>query len=181
MALITPRSARSIADGLTWARVASVVPLSILALNDLVGWFCAVYVVAAFTDAFDGMVARSATAAGYGADLDGLADVFFAIMTLIWIFVLIPGFYQEYWFPYIPAFVAVQGFLIHARVNEPGLSLPHLEFGRFAVFLFHTLLPVLIVAGNVPWFVYLVFACSIAAKLQLVRYVVGQQQPADVR
>jgi hypothetical protein len=87
MALMTPRSARISADGLTWARVASAVPLTILALNDLVGWFCAVYVVAAFTDTF---------------------------------------------------------------------------------------------AGDVRWFVCLVFTCSIAAKLQLVHHVVGLQQTVDV-
>jgi phosphatidylglycerophosphate synthase len=177
MALMTPRSARIIADGLTWARVASAVPLTILALNHLVGWFSAVYVVAAFTDAFDGMFARNGTTVRYGGELDGLADVFFAIMTLLWIFLLIPGFYQHYWFPYLPAFAIIQGFLFYARINEPGLTLPHLEFGRFSVFLFNTLLPVLIVAGG---FVYLVFTCSIAAKLQLVRHVAGRQQIVDV-
>lgn len=176
---MTRRTARKIADGLTWARVASVVPLTLLAVFDLTWWFFGVYVVAAFTDAFDGMFARNASRARYGAELDGRADVFFAIMTLLWIYMLIPGFYQHYGLPYLPAFVLLQGFLIYARIDEPGLVLPHLEFGRFAVFLFHTLLPVLIVAGDVPWFVYLVLFTSIVAKLQLARYVVNRRHAVD--
>jgi len=176
---MSPRTARRIADGLTWARVASAVPLTVLAYLNLHWWFCMVYVAAAFTDAFDGIFARHATAADYGSELDGRADVFFAVMTLFWVLMIIPGFYEHYWFPYLPAFIVIQGYLIYARIIEPGLTLPHLEFGRFAVFLFHTMLPVLIIAGDVPWFVYLVFVTSIAAKLQLVRYVHARPQPVD--
>ena len=179
MVRMTPRTARRIADGLTWARVASAVPLTLLAAFDLTAWFVGCYVVAAFTDAFDGIFARSATGTESSAELDGRADVLFAFMTLVWIYMLIPGFYQDYGLPYVPLLVLLQGYLIVARFNEPGLILPHLEFGRFAVFLFSTLLPVLIVAGDVPWFVHLAFVTSIAAKLQLVRYVLTRSQQVD--
>ncbi len=172
-------TARRVADSLTWARVVSSVPITILALLGLRWWVVAVYVAAALTDVFDGVYAQRATTAGYGADFDGRADVFFAVMTLIWILILIPNFYQVYWFPYLPAFVALQGYLIIARLREPVLVLPHLSFGRFAVGLFSTLLPVLIVFGDVPWFVTLVLLSSIAAKAQLAWYVVMQQRRID--
>lgn len=172
-------TARRVADGLTWVRVLSSIPITVLALLGLRWWVFAVYVAAALTDAFDGVYAQRATTAGYGADFDSRADVFFGVMTLIWILILIPNFYQVYWFPYLPAFVVLQGYLVLVRVREPGLILPHLNFGRFAVGLFHTLLPVLIVVGDVPWFVYLVLVSSIAAKAQLAWYVVVRQRRID--
>jgi phosphatidylglycerophosphate synthase len=176
---MTPRTARRIADGLTWARVASAVPLTLLAAFDLTGWFFACYVAAAFTDAFDGIFARSATGTESSAELDGRADVLFAFMTLVWVYMLIPGFYQDYGIPYVPLLVVLQGYLIYARINDADLILPHLEFGRFAVFLFSTLLPVLIVAGDVAWFVHLAFVTAITAKLQLVRHILSRSQQMD--
>ena len=136
-----------------------------------------VYIAAALTDAFDGIFARHAGKVRYGPEFDGLADVFFAVMTLVWIAFLLPDFFPQYWFPFLPAFVLTQGYLIIARIRQPELTLPHYEFGRFAVFLFNTLLPALIVVGAVSWFVHLVFAVSIAAKLQLIWYLHVRHQP----
>lgn len=55
---ITPRR---VADSLTWARVVSSVPITILALLGLRWWVVAVYVAAALTDVFDGVYAQRAT------------------------------------------------------------------------------------------------------------------------
>ncbi len=148
-----------------------MVPITALVLLDLRMWVLGVYVLAALTDAFDGMFARHASQVERRPDFDGLADVFFAIVTLLWIQLLFPAFFVEYWFPYLPLLIATQGYLLLVRRLRPEIVLPHFEFGRFAVFLFNTLLPVLLVVGVVEWFVWLVFTVSIAAKLQLIWHV----------
>jgi hypothetical protein len=44
---------------------------------------------------------------------------------------------------------------------------PHFEFGRFSMALFFLLLPVLIIWGDVPLFVHLVFIIGTTSKAQL--------------
>jgi hypothetical protein len=57
------------------------------------------------------------------------------------------------------------------------LVVPHLEFGRKAMALFFLLLPVLIIWGDVSWFVHLVFIIGTASKIQLTWAIVRLVKP----
>jgi hypothetical protein len=80
---------------------------------------------------------------------------------------LIPGFVQSYWLPYLPIFVSLEIYMTMVRVRDLRFDVPHLPFGRFAMALFFSLLPVLIIWGDVPWFVHGVLIVGVASKLQL--------------
>jgi len=159
-------TARRLADALTWTRIWSVVPLTVLAWFELRWWFLGAYIVAALTDLFDGYFGRRAAPPKTDSDLDGNADVLFSIATLLWIWMLVPGFYEKYWLPYIPVLVAIQIYLWFALVRWPALQSPHFQFGRFGMTVFCFLLPVLIVFGDQPWFVHTVFIIGVIGKLQ---------------
>lgn len=163
-------TARKLADGLTWARIWSAIPLTLLAWFDVRWWFLGLYMAAALTDWFDGFFGRRAAPPKTDADLDGNADIVFSIMTLVWIWMLVPGFYQQYWFPYLPVLAVIQLYLWFAVIRTPELRSPHFQFGRFGMTVFCFLLPVLIVFGDQPWFVHAVFVIGTVGKLQLASY-----------
>ncbi len=160
-------TARTLADSLTWARIVSVVPITVLAWYNLKWWVFGLYIAAVLTDLFDGMFARRAVPPKIDVDLDGIADLILSIATLLWLWWLIPGFVQKYWLPYLPIFVLLETYMSVIRVRHPRFDVPHLPFGRFAMALFFALLPVLIIWGDVPWFVHGVLVVGIASKLQL--------------
>lgn len=170
--------ARKIADGLSWARIGSAVPITALAWYQLKWWVFVFYIAAAVTDLFDGMFARRATPPASDVDLDGLADLFLSVMTLLWLWMLIPGFFSKYWLPYLPVLILLELYIISARIRHADLRVPHLEYGRWAMALFFFLLPVLIVWGDVPWFVHLVFIAGTAGKIQLVAAILRLVKPA---
>jgi len=169
-------TARKIADALTWSRVFGVVPITVLAWYELKWWVFALYIAAALTDLFDGMFARRAAPPKNDTDLDGLADIVLSAFTLLWLWLLIPGFFQKYGLTYIPLLVILESYVISARIRFLWLTVPHLEFGRYAMALFFTLLPVLIVWGDVSWFVHGVLLIGMAAKVQQVGAVVIRVQ-----
>ena len=164
---MNPNTARTIADALTWARIISVVPITSLAWYDLRWWVFALYIAAALTDYFDGVFARRAAPPTTARDLDGLADLIFSFMTLLWFWLLIPGFVTQYWLPYVPILVALEIYMMNVRVRHQRYGIPHLQFGRFAMALFFFLLPVVVVWGDVPWVVHGVLIIAVASKLQL--------------
>ena len=159
-------TARQIADGLTWARIVSVVPITVLAWYDLKWWVFGAYIAAALTDLLDGWFARRAAPPEKEIDFDGLADLLLSVMTLLWLWLLVPGFFAAYW-PYFPVLVVLELYMTSVRMRYPQLPVPHLAFGRYAMALFFFLLPVLLVWGDVPWFVHLVLVLGTASKIQL--------------
>ena len=161
------KAARTIADGLTWARILSVMPLTILAWYGLKWWVFGLYTAAALTDLLDGWFARRADPPAKDIDLDGIADVILSFSTLLWLWLLVPGFVTKYWLPYVPIFVLLELYITYVRVRHHRMGVPHLRFGRFAMALFFLLLPVLIIWGDVPWFVHGVLIVGVASKLQL--------------
>lgn len=169
MQMTDKSAARTIADSLTWARILSVVPITVLAWYDLRWWVFGLYITAALTDLADGVFARRAAPPKTDVDLDGIADLILSIATLLWLWLLIPGFVQSYWLPYLPILVLLEVYMTVIRVRRPQFEVPHLPFGRFAMALFFTLLPVLIVWGDVPWVVHSVLIIGVASKLQLAR------------
>jgi len=173
-------TARRIADGLTWARVVSVVPITILAWYELKWWVFAIYAVASLTDLLDGMFARRASPPATDIDFDGLADLLFSIMTLLWLWMLIPGFFPKYWLPYIPLLVLLEIYMTSVRVRYPRLSIPHFKFGRIAMALFFFLLPVLIIWDDVAWLVHLVLILGTASKMQLSWAIAGRVKTGQV-
>lgn len=154
-----------------------MIPITILAWYGLRWWVFGLYIAAALTDLLDGKFARHAAPPRYKIDFDGKADVLFTIMTLVWIWMLIPGFYEKYWLPYLPLFVVVQVFLTGAELRWPEVHLTHFQFGRTAMFIFCLLFPVLIVFGDRPWFVHAVLTIGILSKLQLAWFFVTCDKP----
>ena len=167
-------TARTIADALTWSRIVSVVPITILAGYELRWWVFGLYIAASLTDYFDGMFARKAAPPKSDMDLDGLADLLLSAMTLLWLWMLVPGFFQKYGLPYFPILVLLEIYMISARLRYHQINVPHLQFGRIAMALFFFLLPVLILWGDVTWFVHLVLIIGTAAKIQVVWTVAGR-------
>jgi len=160
-------TARTIADSLTWTRIVSVLPITILAWYDLRWWVFGLYIAAALTDLLDGIFARRAVPPVNDIDLDGIADLTLSFATLFWLWFLIPGFVLNYWLPYLPIFVLLEVYMMLVRVRHPQFEVPHFPFGRFAMALFFVLLPALIIWGDIPWFVHGVLLVGVASKLQL--------------
>ena len=161
------QTARSIADSLTGLRIVSVVPITILAWYGLAWWVFGLYIAGALTDYFDGVFARRAAPPKSSWDFDGIADIVFRVMTVLWIWLLVPGFIQKYWLPYLPILVALEVYMIMLRARHPELIVPHYQFGRFAMALFFVLLPVLILWGDVAAFVHAVLIIGTASNAQL--------------
>ncbi len=162
-------TARIIADALTWSRIVSVVPITLLAWYELRWWVFALYIAAALTDILDGIFARRATPSTTETDFDGLADLLLSVMTLVWLWMLFPWFYPKYWLPYIPLLALLEIYMSWVRIRNPRLVVPHFEFGRNVMALFFILLPVLIIWGDVTWFVHGVLILGLASKIQLAR------------
>ena len=158
---------RTVADALSWARIASVVPITALAWYGLAWWVFGLYIVSALTDFFDGFFARRAAPPKSDVDLDGIADIVFRLMTVLWIWLLVPGFISKYWLPYVPILAALEIYMIVVRARHPRIAAPHFQFGRFAMALFFFLLPVLIVWGDVTWFVHAVLIIGTLSNVQL--------------
>lgn len=174
---MNPNSARTIADALTWARIGSVLPITVFAWYDLKWWVFVLYIAAALTDYFDGVFARRAAPPKTAHDLDGIADLIVSFATLLWFWLLIPGFVSKYWLPYVPIFVVLEIYMTNIRIRHQRYGIPHLQFGRFAMALFFCLLPVVIVWGDVPWFIHGVLIIAVASKLQLARaFWIGRTQ-----
>jgi phosphatidylglycerophosphate synthase len=161
------QAARTIADTLTWFRIVSVVPITVLTWYELQWFVFALYIAGALTDYFDGLFARRAAPPKSDIDFDGIADVVFRIMTVLWIWLLVPGFITKYWLPYVPILVALELYMLVVRARRPLLPVPHFAFGRFAMALFFFLLPVLIVWGDVTWFVHAVLIIGTLSNAQL--------------
>ncbi len=138
-----------------------------MAILELEWWVFGLYIAAALTDWFEGWFARRAVPPRSDADLDGLADLILSFSTLLWMWLLIPGFVSSYWLPYLPIFIALELYMTYVRIRHKRYGVPHLKFGRWAMALFFTLLPVLIIWGDVPWFVHTVLIIGVASKLQL--------------
>lgn len=162
------RTARTVADGLTWSRILSAIPITIAAWYGLTWWVFGFYIAAALTDLLDGFFGRRATPPEKDDDFDGKADVVFSIMTLVWIWMLIPGFFEDYWLPYLPLLLVIEIYLTTIRVQEPQTPVPHFQFGRFAMALFCFLLPVLLIVQDSAWFVHGVFIIATLSKMQMV-------------
>lgn len=160
-------TARTIADSLTWARILSIAPVTALAWYELEWWVLGVYIPAALTDWLDGWFARRGAPPASNVDLDGIADLLFSFATVLWFWLLIPGFVSTYWLPYLPLAILLESYMSVFRLRHQRFGVPHLAFGRFAMALFFFLLPVTIVWGDVPWFVHSVLVVAIASKVQL--------------
>ena len=159
--------ARKIADALTWIRIWSAVPITLCAWYDLRGWVLVLYIIAALTDMAAGYFGRRATPPEKDTDFDGQADLIFSVMTLVWLWMLIPGFVESYWMPYLPVLLVMEAYMIVVRVRWPDIEIPHFPFGRVAMAIFCFLLPVLLVFGDIPWFVHGVLIIGTVSKMQL--------------
>ena len=162
-----PETARIVADTLTWSRIFSIIPITVLAVYGLKWWVLGIYIVAAITDWFDGWFARRATPPPNEKDLDGIADLLFSFSTILWFWLLVPGFLSKYWLPYVPIIVALELYMTHVRIRHKRYGVPHLQFGRFAMALFFFLLPVVLIWGDITWFVHGVLIVAVASKMQL--------------
>lgn len=160
-------TARTVADALTWSRIFSVVPITIAAALGLKWWVFGLYIASALTDGLDGWFARRAAPPRSDADLDGIADLVVSFATVLWFWLLIPGFIEKYWLPYLPIVVVLETYMTYVRVRHKRYGIPHLQFGRFAMALFFCLLPAVILWGDLTWLVHSVLIIGVASKLQL--------------
>ena len=152
----------------------SIIPITILAWYELKWWVLALYIAAVLTDFFDGVFARHAAPPATDFDFDGLADRLLSVMTLLWLWLLIPGFFQTYGLLYFPLLILLELYVTSVRIRYPDVAIPHLEFGRWAMALFFVLLPVLIIWGDVSWFVHLVLIVGTAGMIQLTWVVANR-------
>ena len=153
-------------------------PITLLAWYDFKWWVFGLYIASALTDFFDGWFARRAVPSTSRTDLDGLADLLFSAMTLVWIWQLFPDFFPRYW-GYFPVLIGLELYLMPMRIRHPHLTTPHLQFGRFAMGAFLFLLPILIVWGDVPWIVHAVLIIGAASKMQLVLKIAERRRAAE--
>jgi len=170
--------ARKIADALTWTRIWSAVPITLCAWYELRGWVLVLYILAALTDLADGYFGRRAIPPEKDTDFDGRADLVFSVMTLVWLWMLIPGFVESYWIPYLPVLLVMEAYMIIVRIRWPDIEIPHFQFGRVAMAIFCLLLPVLLVFGDVPWFVHGILVIGTASKMQLAWHLWNCDKPA---
>lgn len=162
-----PDTARTVADALTWSRIFCVVPITVFAVLGLKWWVCGLYMAAAITDGLDGWFARRGAPPRNDVDLDGIADLVLSFSTVLWLWLLVPGFIEKYWLPYLPIVLALELYLTPGRIRHKRYGIPHLQFGRYATALFFLLLPAVIVLGDVTWLVHGVLIVAVASKLQL--------------
>ena len=148
-------------------RIVSVAPITVLAWYELKWWVFGLYIAAALTDVLDGFFARRGVPPKTDIDFDGIADLIISFATVLWFWLLIPGFLSKYWLPYLPIVVLLEIYMTTVRVRHRRYGIPHLQFGRFAMALFFSLLPVLIIWGDIPWFVHGVLIIAVASKMQL--------------
>jgi hypothetical protein len=90
----------------------------------------------------------------------------------------VPGFIQSYGLLYLPVLFAMEIYITTVRWRWPTFPIPHFEFGRFVMALFFFLLPVLLVFGDQPLFVHLVFVLGIIGKIQLVWHIARADKSA---
>jgi phosphatidylglycerophosphate synthase len=168
--------ARRIADAFTWARIWSALPITLFAWYGLRWWVLGLYIAAALTDLADGYFGRRADPPAKDTDFDGKADLLFSVMTLVWVWMLVPGFVEAYWLPYLPILLVIEAYMINVRVRWPETTIPHFQFGRVIMALFCLLLPVLLVFGDTPWFVHTVLILGTASKIQLAWYLWNREK-----
>lgn len=170
------------ANVLTWTRLVSVVPLSVLAFVQATTLFLAVYVVAILTDAFDGTVARlQQTASAHGATFDGVVDLVFAAFGLVWLYALVPGVYIDYW----PHLLAVAGafalFFSASYARFRTIVMPHLWLGKLSMLCFALLVPVAVLWSLHDWMVWVVVIVVIASRLEMTAFVLLGREDMDAK
>ena len=82
--------------------------------------------------------------------------------------IVIPGFFEKYWLPYLPLLLVIEIYLTTIMVQEPDTPVPHFHFGRFALALFCFLLTILLIVQDSAWFVHGVFVIGPLSKIQMV-------------
>ncbi len=161
----------TLADALTLSRLYLILPITILVLLQAEKWAGAIYILAVFTDAIDGAVARlQQTASAYGAALDGVVDFWFGIATLIWIALLMPGVYTEHVLAISIGIAAFIAFLIFSYAKNGHVIMPHLYSAKVATFLFALWLPLGVFYELPGWLVWLTAAAVVLSRVESTLY-----------
>lgn len=160
------QTARKIADTLTWMRIWMVLPISLCAWYGLQWWVFWLYIFASLTDLADGKFARRAAPPKSDIDFDGYADLVLILGTLLWIWWLVPGFYERYFAPYFWLFIVLEIVISAVRIRCPKMKIPHYQFGRFVMVVFCCLLPGLLLWGDTPGFAHLILTLGVLSKIQ---------------
>lgn len=170
------------ANVLTWSRLASIVPLTVLAFLRLELAFILVYVLAIATDLFDGVVARAQRLASLrGAELDGTVDLAFAAAGLGWIFLFIPEIYLVYWPHLLAVALSFIVFFAASWARLRKLAMPHLWLGKLSMFLFCLLLPTVILFGVASWMVWTVVLVVILSRIEMTAFVLLGREDMDAK
>jgi phosphatidylglycerophosphate synthase len=171
----------SIADALTYARIALILPLTGLALWASEGVFLLLYLLAVLTDALDGWVARQErTVSLAGARLDAAADVLFIASAAFWFYLLAPGFFMAS----LPYFVVMGlSFAVFSAVSlwrVGTIITPHLWSGKAATAALMLLLPAVLVFGEFAWLVHPVWMLVVLSRAEASLAAFARFKRADV-
>jgi len=170
------------ANVLSWARLFSIIPLTLFAYLQATAWFVALYVFAILTDFFDGKIARTqGLASAKGAELDGTIDLVFAAAGLLWLYFIAPHIYSIYW----PHLLVVAGVFIaffSASVWKVGrVVMPHLWLGKLSMALFSLLVPAVLFFGVIGWMVWSVLIVVVMSRLEMIIFVLRGREDLDAR
>ena len=137
-----------LANIITLARLASILPILLLLANDHAEMAFALYIVAALTDMLDGWLARrSSRASDFGARLDGVVDNIFSIALLPFLLLAFPGLLDRHPIALIVLFAGPLLYLFIAKLWTGSLMMFHFLSAKAGALLLFALWPAIWVTG----------------------------------
>lgn len=150
-----------LADGFSCARILLGVLLYVLAFQQQRMVFVLVFLVAGLTDLLDGFVARKMGTTARGAFLDGIADRFIFVSSVVWVWLLRPEVIPAV-LPWLAVFVLLE---VGARVMQyrkfGKFGSYHLMSGKIAAVLAYVFVVDVVLAGFRPILWYALVAMAV--------------------
>ncbi len=170
------------ADVLTWMRLGSIVPLTVLAFARAEIAFIIVYVLAITTDLFDGMLARAqGFSSPKGAEFDGTVDLVFAAAGLGWLYLFAPEVFTTYWPHLFAVALSFAIFFAASWAKLRKLAMPHLWLGKLSMFLFCAIVPAIILFGAQNWMVWTVVIVIVLSRIEMTIFVLKGRTDFDAK
>lgn len=137
-----------LANLVTLARLASILPILLLLASDHADMALALYIVAALTDLLDGWLARrSARASDFGARLDGVVDNIFSVALLPFLLLAFPGLFERHPTALVVLFAGPLLYLVAAKLWTGSMMMFHFLSAKAGALLLFALWPSIWVTG----------------------------------
>ncbi len=170
------------ADIVTYIRLVLYIPITLAALLDARFVVLVLFCLAQLTDFLDGRIARaSGTASQEGALLDSRVDTIGFFFYLLWLWILFPFVYQEYWHFAIILFVLTRLALILGYYRFGQITGTHLWSAKIAAFAGALFLPLLIIFGAISWMVIGTAILGIIAMLEGIAFFALDKKNLDAK